>query len=218
MAAQSRVEVEHIVVDACSTDGTVEYLKEQPHLRWISEPDSGMSEGINKGFQMATGDWVMWLNADDTLLDNALKRVQDFAAINPEADVIYGGWRFVDKVGAPLKDMRLFPIDLGMLIYGGCYIGSTACFFRRATTIGEGFLLHQDFRQVMDLEYYLRLLKAGKRFTYLPELLSTFRLHDENSSMKDFHGRSLPQLVRQHRLWAETIALRRYYGWTPIPQ
>ncbi len=56
---------EHIVIDAASTDQTVEILKRYPHLRWVSEPDSGQSAALNKGFRMATGEIIGWLNADD---------------------------------------------------------------------------------------------------------------------------------------------------------
>lgn len=216
VAGQTEVEVEHIVTDAASTDGTVQLLSQHPNVHWTSEPDTGISNGINKGFRKATGDWVMWLNADDYLLPGALQKVSGFAADKPDADVIYGGWQFVNAQKRHLKTVTLFPIDRRMLTYLGCYIGSTACLFRRSNVIDQGFLLNEDFHQVMDGEFYLRLLSNGKRFRYLPEILAAFRLHDRNSSQRSLADRSLNGLLRQHRLWAESAALRRYYGVTPF--
>ena len=64
---------EHIVIDGGSTDGTVEILKQYPHLKWISEPDEGQSDALNKGFKMAEGDILGWLNADDVYLKNVFQ-------------------------------------------------------------------------------------------------------------------------------------------------
>jgi glycosyltransferase involved in cell wall biosynthesis len=90
VSRQGRVAVEHIVTDAVSTDGTLEILRQYPHLRWISEPDRGQSDAINKGFLLAKGELVGWLNADDYYLPGALEAIANAAAAHPEADVIYG--------------------------------------------------------------------------------------------------------------------------------
>lgn len=67
---------EHIIQDAGSTDGTLDILNSYPHLKLHVEKDSGMSEGINRGFRKARGKWVMWLNTDDRLLPGALAAVK----------------------------------------------------------------------------------------------------------------------------------------------
>ena len=85
--AQEGVTFEHIVFDAVSTDGTLDILREYPHLDVTVKPDRGMSDAINKGFRKAKGKWVMWLNTDDRLLPGALKAVAAFAEQHPEADV-----------------------------------------------------------------------------------------------------------------------------------
>ena len=66
---------EHIIIDACSTDNTLEILKKYSHLKWISEPDEGQSDALNKGFKLATGDIIGWLNVDDIYLSNTFKDV-----------------------------------------------------------------------------------------------------------------------------------------------
>lgn len=210
--SQEGIDLEHLVVDAGSTDETVSILKEFPHLKWVSEPDKGMSDGINKGFTKAVGDWVMWLNADDYLLPGALERVARFAQTHPEADVIYGGWNFVDEKKTFRKKMKLFPFDLKMMIHYGTYIGSTACFFRRSSVIEEGFLLNPNFRFNMDGEYYSRLGKAGKKFIYFPEVLAEFRIHGENTSFKYLSMSGINAILNRQLQLAEVQAIRRAYG------
>ncbi len=211
---QTGVEWEHIVTDAGSTDETLTALREFPHLQWTSEKDKGMSDGINKGFLRATGDWLMWLNTDDYLLPGALAKVAAFAEKHPEADVIYGGWNFVDGNRRTLKVMKVFPFDLNMVIHYGPYIGSTACFFRRETTILQGYLLDIHFRCVMDGEYYARLGRAGKKFIYFPAILAGFRVHETNTSMKYIKDKSAQGILHRYGQFAEGATIRRLYGLT----
>ena len=74
---QTHGDVEHIVVDGGSTDGTIEILKSNPQLRWISEADTGQSHALNKGFAMARGEIIGWLNADDTYTPGAVSTAVD---------------------------------------------------------------------------------------------------------------------------------------------
>lgn len=179
--AQTGVEWEHIVVDAGSTDETLAVLRTYPHLQWTSEPDRGMSDGINRGFLKATGDWVMWLNTDDYLLPGALAKVAACATRHPEADVIYGECLFVDRAGRTIRRKRDHRFDFGVLLLCGCYISSTSTFLKRRI-ITAGQLVDLDYKVCMDYEYYVRLALAGYRFQYLNDVLAAFRWHDENTS------------------------------------
>lgn len=214
VAGQEEVTFEHLVMDAGSSDGTAEVVARHPHAAFFQEPDEGMSDGINKGFRRARGDWVMWLNADDRLKPGALAAVKEFGDRNPDADVIYGGWDFIDEAGGFEKRMSVFPFQRRMLSHLGCYIGSTACFFRRATTIGEGHLLDPAFRIVMDGEYLNRLAAAGKRFEFLPVVLADFRRHGGNLSLRNYGAKSAGEWLKLEQQWAESRAIRRTYGWT----
>lgn len=178
---QTGVEWEHIVQDAGSTDETRAVLQEYPHLQVTCEKDKGMSDGINRGFRQATGDWVMWLNTDDYLLPGALARVAEFAAQKPEADFIYGEAQFVDEHKTVLRHKREHRFDFNVLLYYGCYIMSTAAFIRRRV-LTAGQVLDEDYRVCMDFEYYVRLARLGYRFEYLPAALAAFRWHETNTS------------------------------------
>lgn len=213
VAEQDGVSVEHLVMDAGSTDDTAEVVARFPHASFFQESDKGMSDGINKGFLKAKGQWVMWLNADDRLKPGALKAVKDFAGTLRDADVIYGAWDFIDEKGTFLRRMGLFPFRKRMLIQYGCYIGSTSCFYRKSTILDEGFLLDEDFHYCMDGDYYARLAVAGKRFAYLPVVLADFRLHGQSISQANLHSREMAGLLRLQHQIAEVRAIRRAYGW-----
>ena len=196
---QAGVEWEHLVQDAGSTDETPAVLREYPHLHCVFEKDKGMSDGINKGFLRATGDWVMWLNTDDYLLPGALAKVAAFAQAHPSADVIYGDVEFVDAGKHLIRHKREHRFDFNVLLFYGCYIQSTATFIRRRV-IQAGHLLEVDYRVCMDFEYYVRLARLGFTFAHLPEPLAAFRWHDTNTSAVQLTRRQEERLrvQRQH--------------------
>jgi glycosyltransferase involved in cell wall biosynthesis len=179
--AQTGIEWEHIIIDAGSKDETLSVLKQYTALQWVSEKDKGMSDGINKGFLRATGDWLMWLNTDDYLLPGALAKVAAFAEQNPQADVIYGDVDFVSGDKRFLRHKREHGFDMNVLLYYGCYIQSTATFIRRRVVEAQQ-LLDINYRVCMDYEYYMRLSRTGFVFCHLPAPLAAFRWHDANTS------------------------------------
>lgn len=214
VAEQEGVTFEHLVMDAGSKDQTAEVVSGFPHASFHQEPDKGMSDGINKGFIRAKGKWVMWLNADDRLKPGALRAFKEFADGHANADVIYGCWDFINGEGRFLRRMTLLPFDRRILIQQGCYIGSTACFYRRSSTIEEGHLLDIDFGFCMDGEYYARLSHLGKKFVYFPKVLADFRLHEESISQKSLGKDGMKNVLRTQRQAAEPRAIRRIYGIT----
>jgi glycosyltransferase involved in cell wall biosynthesis len=216
VAEQEGVSFEHLVMDAVSKDNTAEVVARFPHASFFQEPDNGMTDGINKGFRRAQGKWVMWLNADDRLKPGALGAVKEFAEKHPEADVIHGGWNFVNKQGEFLRKMPALPFDFRILVQQGCYIGSTACFYRRETTLDEGHLLDDQFGFCMDGEYYARLAHLGKRFVHMPQILADFRLHGESISQSSLGKGDMKNLLRIQRQAAEPRAIRRMYGIKPF--
>lgn len=216
VAEQEGVTFEHLVMDAGSKDDTAEVVARYPHAQFFQEPDKGMTDGINKGFRRAKGDWVMWLNADDRLKPGALAAAKAFAEKHPEADVIYGGWDYMDAEGKIQRRMPALPFDFRILVQQGCYIGSTACFYRRRTTIGEGHLLDDRFGFCMDGEYYARLAHLGKHFVPMPEILADFRLHDQSISQSSLGKQDLGSVLRTQRQAAEPRAIRRIYGIKPF--
>jgi glycosyltransferase involved in cell wall biosynthesis len=200
------VEFEHIVVDACSTDETVDILREYPHLKWTSEPDSGQTDAINKGFRRATGDWMMWLNSDDLLRPGALKRVEEFIAAHSKADVVYGECVFIAEDGTEQVWKKQHRFSGSVLVFCGCYIPSTSCFYHRRV-FEQGVWLDPSFKVCMDFDFYVRIMEAGFRFEFIPEALANFRWHDSNISTV-YSERRYEERLRVQRVWLEKRGLR----------
>ena len=183
VVSQSTVDVEHIITDAGSTDVSLDVIKGYPHLKWTSEPDEGMSDGINKGFRQATGDWVMWLNCDDYLLPGALAKVADFICKHPEAHVVHGDCVYVKEDKTPIRRKYDTPVDEWDFLFVGCCIPSTSTFYNRKI-IDAGHLLDTSYRNCMDWEYFLRLTRLGFHFGYVPEALAGFRWYEDSTTRK----------------------------------
>ena len=211
------VSIEHIVIDGGSTDDSVSILKDwavfaaaQPTAKdgrysfsYVSEPDKGQTDAINKGLRRATGDIVAWLNADEWYLPGKLALVAAAFAQHPKTDFLYGEPLFVDADGKPIRIRRAHRFSQFVLYGCCCYIASCASFWRRRI-LDDGFYLDPSYKVIMDGEYYCRLAKAGYRFRFFPVTVAAFTWHDANVSNV---------LVKQRR--AEWVGLRKVY--IPLP-
>ena len=173
---------EHIIFDNCSTDGTLNILKKYPHLIWISEPDQGQSDALNKGFRKATGEFVGWLNADDRYLPNCFSSVIKTLQGHSECDVLYGDYRWIDEKGDLIKFRREIDFDLFIFKYlHVTYIPSTATFFKRDIFEEDNFL-DTNYKLANDFELFLKLASKGYRFMHLGAFLADYRWHAESKS------------------------------------
>lgn len=208
------VTFEHLIIDGGSTDDSAEIAARFPHAAWTQEPDKGMSDAINKGFDRAKGEWVIWLNADDRLKPGALAGMLDFLK-RSAADVVYGDYDFIDESGGLIRRMKVPGWSTFVHIHHHCYVPSTAAFYRNATVIAEGHRLREDFRYVMDGEFYARLDAVGKRFAHAPVNVAEFRMHGGNASQRHLEKtREMDAVLAAERQHVESRAIRRAYGIT----
>jgi len=206
--------LEHLVIDGGSTDESAEVAAKFPHATWIQEADEGMSEAINKGFDRAKGDWVMWLNADDRLKPGALTQLAKVLA-EMDADVVYGAWDFIDEDGRFIRSVRVPKWSKFIHIHHHCFVGSTAAFYRKSSVLDAGHRLRKDFKFVMDGEFYARLDAAGLRFERVDLNLAEFRLHGDNASQRHLgKSRDMDTILAAERQHVESRAIRRAYGIT----
>lgn len=214
VAEQRGVQIEHLILDGGSTDDSAGVAARFPHAVWRSGRDEGMSDAINKGFDLATGDWVMWLNADDRLKPGALEEIQPYLQ-STRADVVYGDWSFVDADGRFLRRVKCPSWSRFVHVHHHCLIGSTSAFHRKATILEEGYRLRKNFHYVMDGEFYARLAQEGKTFQHVPVLVADFRLHGGNSSQRHLgKTRDMETILAAERQHVESRAIRRAYGIT----
>jgi glycosyltransferase involved in cell wall biosynthesis len=183
VALQGYPEVEHIVIDGGSTDGTLAVLRNAAAVQWISEPDRGPFDALNKGIRRATGDIIGRLDSDDILLPGALAAVAEGFARDRAAEAACGGVQLV-RLGAdgstrPLKlpqgerlkrlaDWR--PPTLGDPIAG-------ARFFRRSWFRRAGFY-NPRYRLAADRDFLIRSLILGMRTVPLERVICQSRRHD----------------------------------------
>ncbi len=214
VANQSGVTLEHLVFDAGSTDDSAEVAARFPHVSWTREPDSGMSNAINKGFDRAAGDWVIWLNADDRLKPGTLAEIL-IELKKSNADVVYGDYDFIDSYGGLTRHMKVPTWSKFVHIHHHCYVPSTAAFYRNSAIIGKGHRLREDFHYVMDGEFYARLDSIGMKFQHVPIDIADFRMHGENASQRHLvETRDMDTILAAERQHVESRAIRRAYGVT----
>jgi glycosyltransferase involved in cell wall biosynthesis len=155
---QNYANYEHIIIDGESTDDTISILEayhDYAELKWISEPDDGQSDALNKGFHLATGDWILWLNSDDILLPGAIKKLVEQAEKITEIDVIYGHAKFINQEGKDIRTVYAIPYKFGYSLFQ-IYVPATSGSLFRASILKK-FPLDNDFHYTMDVEWFLRV-------------------------------------------------------------
>lgn len=168
--------IECIVVDGGSTDGTLSILKSyKDRIKWVSEPDNGHADAINKGWRMSQGQIMAWLNADDLwAVPKAASQVVSFFQTHADVDVVYGDCGEIDIEGNLVRVMTPREWDLLRAVeYCDHIIFQPAAFIRRSILdqVGE---LDTAFYQKKDHEFWLRIGLASK-IEYMPELLAHAR-------------------------------------------
>ena len=175
--------VEHIVMDGGSKDGTVDLLKEYPHLRWVSEKDEGHYHAMNKGIQRCTGDVVQILNSDDCLRTGALSVVGSAFAKHPEWHGLFGDVVFVDGEGREIYRREEAVWDYDVLRFSGVgYVIHPALFVRKSVHDAIGLYRHDKFLNCCDGDFYLRIGKAGFCIGHVSSLLIEYRYHQFGQS------------------------------------
>ena len=178
---QGYPDVEYIIIDGGSTDGAVDVIKKyQQWLRyWVSEPDKGQSDAINKGFHRATGVIYNWLNSDDYLLKDALKHVAEGNKAHPEVGAWCGGWLLVDADGKTLGLSHPNRLDLeGIADWSQNHFAQPACFFsqrawQQCGPLDEG--LHYE----MDVDLWIGIAKLMP-FAKLDSVLAAAHIHKDS--------------------------------------
>jgi len=175
--------LEHIVVDGGSKDGTVDLIKEYPHLRWISEKDEGHYHAMNKGIGMATGELVNILNADDCFRPGALRAVGEAFVAHPEWDGCFGDIVYVNGEGKEIYRREEAKFDYDVLRFSGvCNVIHQTLFVRKAVHDRLGLYKHKEFLNSCDFDFILELGRAKCRMGHVRALLVDYRYHEHGQS------------------------------------
>ena len=189
---QDYPDLEYSVVDGGSTDGTLAILERYgDRLAWVSEPDRGQSDALNKGFREATGDVVAFLNSDDYYEPGALRAVGEFFARNPESSWVTGKCRTVDENGREIrsaitryKNFWLRRRSLRVLQVLN-YVSQPATFWHRRVLERVG-AFDETLQYAMDYDYSLRVADHFS-LDYVDRYLASFRVHPTSKAGASAH-------------------------------
>ncbi|WP_158594657.1 glycosyltransferase family 2 protein [Ulvibacterium marinum] len=210
--SQDHTRYEHIIIDGGSTDETLNILKKYTHLVWISESDKGQSEALNKGFKKAKGNWILWLNADDVLLPNALNKYVEYIEKKPDSNVIYGHMTFFNNKNGEIVRRQFFNRFSRMAIVFGVYVPpTTGTLFRKEILLDNP--LDTSFHYMMDAEWFLRC-RNHLKVKRLNDFFVKFRISEDNkTSAQILTGYQNPQHSReQHVIDEKSRAVHPKFG------
>ncbi len=188
--------VEYLVADGASTDGSVEVISRYAARLawWVSEPDGGQAEAINKGFARARGEYIAWLNSDDLYLPGALSAAARAFEEHPEAGLVFGDVVSIDAAGQAFNVMTFGPRSLEDLL---CFniISQPGVFLRRSLLERAG-LLDPSYHYLLDHHLWLRAAALAPAL-YLPQRMAAARFHPaaKNVAQAAAFGREAYRIV-----------------------
>ena len=172
---------EHIIIDACSKDNTLDILKKYDHLIWTSEPDKGQSDGLNKGFRKATGDLIVWLNSDDAMCNGAFEVLNKFFTENPDKHVVTGNQVFINGNSEVDHIIKAEPFTYERLLNTRyCSVMQNSTVFRKEVLDKVG-LLDETLHYTMDLDLFIRIAKEYKSYTIDADI-AKFRVWEDSKT------------------------------------
>ncbi len=218
--ADQGAESEHIIQDAGSDDGTLDWLTGDRRVRAFVEKDQGMYDAINRGLRRAKSDILAYLNCDEQYLPGALQAVAGFFERHPACDVAFGDVVVVGPQGDYLYHRKVqTPLKYHTWT---CHLSTLSCamFFRRSVFFERGFEFDPRLRDVGDGEWMVRLLRAGVPMARLGLFTSAFTRTGANMSAAPNARRENRELFQSAPLWARTLRpvfilqhrIRRFLG------
>ena len=194
-------DMEHLLIDACSTDGTLDIARKYPHLTVLSERDRGIYEGMNKGAALAKGKWILFLQADDWLPVGTLDAYQEAILRTPEVDVICGSAEAVKRAEGRWKPVwRVTKGDLKKLSPENIALGepmiNARLFKKRAFEKLGGFSL--EYSLASDRDFLLKASAARMNQHEVDAMTYRYRWHSGSSTMTE--GNPLTTRLSQENL------------------
>ena len=190
--------IEYMIVDGGSTDGSVSIIKKYADKLawWVSEPDKGQTDAINKGFERARGQILAWINSDDSYEPGAVAAAVTYLQEHPEVGMVYADCNFIDEQGRVIGKFSAAQTDYKRLRQGYVHIPQQTTFFRAELWHAVG-PLDQSFYFAMDYDLWVRIA-VRTAIKYLPgQTWASFRIHTSGKTIvADDH--CWPEMLRVH--------------------
>lgn len=197
-------DLELVIQDGGSTDGTMDVVRSfrDSRISWKSEPDKGQADALNKALQRAVGEWILWLNSDDTLAPGALTKIVPLLG-TAQLPIVHGDFGIIDGEGRVVKRYVCSPMTFERLLPRGAYVFSGTVFVGRGL-VAEVGPFDERLHFCMDDEWLLRLAKSSKAH-YEPGIVAFLRDHAESKTRTHPWG-----------LWRERWIVARRHGASPF--
>jgi len=180
---QEYANLEFIIIDGGSTDGSVEVIKryEKYLAYWVTEQDEGQTDAINKGWRIASGEILAYLNSDDTYVPGTMRNVAQYLIYHSKVDAIYGTCNIIDESDHIVNVWHPAQFNIRTLIRSGISTIPQQTVFFRSHVLKEIGLLDTSLRHAMDYEYWVRM---GQKFRIqkTPYVLANFRIHRKSKT------------------------------------
>ncbi|MBN1267868.1 MAG: glycosyltransferase [Anaerolineales bacterium] len=180
---QTYAHIELLVIDGASSDESISILKRYSDriTYWVSEPDRGQTDAINKGFHRAQGEYLWWLNSDDELLLDSITSTVQYLKSNPDVDLVYGDLIWMDEAGSFLQNYHYAPFDFPANIKNWVDISQAGALARHEALRSIGYL-DESLHYLMDRDLWIRLALNGSQIRYLPQPLARFRVYAQSKT------------------------------------
>jgi len=224
--------IDYIIMDGGSTDNTLDVISKYENLilsetwrpkcrgikfRWTSEADRGQSHAINKGWRLAEGDLLAWINSDDYYAPGAFERAVRVLSEDPSVMMTYGDLYFINQKDSTFFYQRYESFDYLSLLRHRIGVSQPGSFMKKSVLESVGYL-DEELHLAMDFDFWLRLAKVGK-IQYVPSAFAYYRIHQDAKSSsyperwrkeilqvlaKTFEADPQLSLREKSRAWAET--------------
>jgi glycosyltransferase involved in cell wall biosynthesis len=205
--ADQGVEAEHIVQDACSDDGTLDWLLTNPQVKAYSEKDAGMYDAVNRGLRRASGEILSYLNCDEQYLPGTLLAVGAYFERHPEVELLFGNCLVVDSKGEFLCYRKIQKPSKHHVMVSHLPTFTCSTFFRRSVLDKHGLFFDSQWRDLGDADWVLRALDKGIRIGIMGEFLSVFTDTGANMNLSPNAQREKKRLAESAPKWARKLAM-----------
>ncbi len=194
---QSYPNIEYIIIDGGSADGSLSIIRKYTNklAAWKSEKDCGQTDAINKGFALARGEILAWINSDDTYQPNAVAEAVQFLSGNTQVGMVYGDAYYIDADGHIIGKFPAAQTSLVKLRRGYVHIPQQASFFRKSIWDQVG-PLDTDFYFAMDYDLWVRITSQAP-IQYVPSVWANFRLHADAKTIAA-DEQCWPEMLKVH--------------------